>query len=348
VRCKKRTRSKIYLYLVSCRKDVALAGSILQPSHTFLQCAPLPKASCQGSFKARTMGFTLSARFESKGLLHRAGSVGAESLRTSNGSCSNVGALPIENLLKSKRRHLTLPKECTERQPTISAAAGARQCTFSNSFSKTAPFRITSGSRIVERFRTPNPAFSLSPHVGSCETSRSRNLRCSSNSSDSERFTTQGTVSDGGAAAFENLLDTRRKPRIGLEVEELKLDAERKAALDERFGDEETREDAAALAFDWRREKGEKNSKGSDDSTDKSQTAGQKQSDGLEAGSGGSGSAGSVPPPDDVFYVVKNSKDAGVDYLGESTKFDMNMRDIRTPWLRELHYFERSLEKSRH
>jgi hypothetical protein len=340
VSCKKRTRPRIHLDLVSCRKDVPPAGSLLQPSHTFLQCAPLPKASCQGSSKARTMGYTLSARFESKGLFHKVGSVGTESLRTSKGGCSNVGSLPIENLLKSKRGLLSLPKKCTERQPTMSAATGARQRTFAISFSKSASIRITSGSRIADRFRTPK-SFHPNPHVGSCKTNRSCNVRCSSNSSDSERFTPQGTVSDGGAAAFENLLDTRRKPRIGLEVEELKLDAERKAALDERFGDEETREDAAVLAFDWSREKGGKDSDselGSDDSTGKAQTAGQNQSDslGLGAGSGGSGSAGSVPPPDDVFYVVKNSKDAGVDYLGESTKFDMNMRDIRTPWLRKL------------
>lgn len=203
--------------------------------------------------------------------------------------------------------------------------------------------------------------------VGGSANHRSHSVRCSSGSDDSDKLPTQGSVSDGGAALFETLLETSRKPPLGLEIEELKLDAEKNK--EEGFGDEETREDAAVLGLKhgWNKDGGgedgsseaelqggERGSKknGSGGATpggSESLAGGQKSGEigrgvnggrstdlGSPVGSGGgSGSSGLVPPPDDVFYVVESSKDAGVDYLGESTKFDMNMRDIRTPWLRK-------------
>lgn len=206
--------------------------------------------------------------------------------------------------------------------------------------------------------------------VGRSANHTSRKVRCSSGSDSGDKLTPQGSVSDGGAALFESLLETSRKPPLGLEVEELKLDAQNNK--DEGFGDEETREDAAVLGLKhgWNKDGGEGNGsseaelegaeKGGKEKGDSSAplapggsqslAGGQKGGElgrgvngggspelGAPVGSGGgSGSSGSVPPPDDVFYVVESSKDAGVDYLGESTKFDMNMRDIRTPWLRKF------------
>ncbi|GAQ79423.1 haloacid dehalogenase-like hydrolase superfamily hydrolase subfamily IG 5'-nucleotidase [Klebsormidium nitens] len=214
-------------------------------------------------------------------------------------------------------------------------------------------------------------------NAGSSAKQRSPSVRCSSSSDSSDKQTPPGTMSDGGAAFFESLLETSRKPPLGLEVEELKLDAEKNK--DEGFGDEETREDAAVLGLKhgWNKDGGEGNGaseaelQGAEDGGRKngsggaapggshSLAAGQKEGEvggganggqsaklGATVGSGGgSGSSGSVPPPDDVFYVVESSKDAGVDYLGESTKFDMNMRDIRTPWLRKFDDVDLSSEK---